>query len=184
MSKYLNVMIGWALLLVTGQTLAESASGPLRVHPTNPRYFTDGAKRVDGSPRAVYLTGSHTWNNLVDMAREDPPAGFDFDAYLGFLTGHGHNFIRLWAWDSTVWDTRANEGLGKDFIHHVGPLPWLRTGPGLALDGKPRFDLTRFDPAYFERLRRRVAKAGQRGIYVSVMLFEGWGLMHGNQGRA
>ncbi|MHB9007226.1 MAG: DUF6298 domain-containing protein [Limisphaerales bacterium] len=184
MSKYLNVMIGWALLLVTGQTLAESASGPLRVHPTNPRYFTDGAKRVDGSPKAVYLTGSHTWNNLVDMAREDPPAGFDFDAYLGFLTGHGHNFIRLWAWDSTVWDTRANEGLGKDFIHHVGPLPWLRTGPGLALDGKPRFDLTRFDPAYFERLRRRVAKAGQRGIYVSVMLFEGWGLMHGNQGRA
>jgi hypothetical protein len=39
----------------------------------------------------------------------------------------------------------------------------------------------RFEPEYFERLRSRVAAAGERGIYVSVMLFEGWGLMHGNR---
>ena len=83
-----------------------------------------------------------------------------------------------------MWDTRANGRLGKDFVHHVAPLPWLRTGPGNAADGKPKFDLTKFDTEYFERLRRRVEAAGQRGIYVSVMLFEGWGLMHGNQGRA
>src|SRR5262245_60556748 len=63
------------------------APGPLRVHPENPRYFTDG------SGRAVYLTGSHTWNNLVDMGRGDPPGPFDFDGYLDFLGRHGHNFI-------------------------------------------------------------------------------------------
>ena len=39
-----------------------------------------------------------------------------------------------------------------------------------------RFDLRRFDPAYFRRLRNRVLAAKARGIYVSVMLFEGWGL--------
>jgi hypothetical protein len=154
------------------------------VHPQNPRYFTDGTKNPDGSLRAVYLTGSHTWNNLVDMGRGDPPERFDFDAYLDFLERRGHNFIRLWAWDSATWDTRANGALGKDFVHRVAPLPWARTGPGKARDGKPRFDLTKFDPAYFERLRARVRAAGQRGIYVSVMLFEGWGLMHGNRGRA
>jgi hypothetical protein len=60
----------------------------------------------------------------------------------------------------------------------------VRTGPAKALDGKPRFDLTKFDPGYFERLRARVGAAGRRGIYVSVMLFEGWGLFHGNRGRA
>jgi hypothetical protein len=150
----------------------------LRVHPENPRYFTDG------SGRAVYLTGSHTWNNLVDMGRGDPPGPFDFDGYLDFLGRHGHNFVRLWTWDSMTWDTRANGTLGKDFVHHVAPLPWARTGPGLALDGKPKFDLSRFDEAYFERLRARTAAAGRRGIYVSVMLFEGWGLMHANRGRA
>jgi hypothetical protein len=56
----------------------------------------------------------------------------------------------------------------------VGPLPFLRTGPGIALDGKQKFDLSQFNQAYFERLRSRVAAAGERGIYVSVMLFEGW----------
>jgi hypothetical protein len=162
---------------------AGQARGPLRIHPGNPRYFTDGSTTPGGSPRAVYLTGSHTWDNLVDMGRSDPPEAFDFDAYLDFLERHGHNFIRLWTWDSTLWDSQANGSLGKNFVHRASPLPWLRTGPENALDGKPRFDLTKFDPAYFERLRDRVKAAGRRGIYVSVMLFEGWGLSHGNIGR-
>jgi len=151
--------------------------GPLRVSSRNPRYF------CDATGREVLLGGSHTWNNLVDMGRSDPPEAFDFQAYLGFLERYGHNFIRLWTWDSSTWDTRANGRLGKDFIHHVAPLPWLRTGPGSALDGKPKFDLKQFNPAYFERLRTRVQAAASRGIYVSVMLFEGWGMFHGNRRR-
>src|SRR5688500_3683509 len=172
------------LLCFTAADALHAAQGPLRIHPDNPRYFTDGAKGTDGSPRAVYLTGAHTWNNLVDMDRNAPPKPFDFDVYLDFLERHHHNFIRMWAWDSTVWDTKANAPLGKDFVHHVAPLPWTRTGPGNAPDGKPKFDLTKFNEEYFERLRKRVDAAGKRGIYVSVMLFEGWGMLHGNQGRA
>lgn len=152
-----------------------AASGPLRVHPANPRYF------ADASGKPVLLVGSHTWNSLVDMDRADPPAPFDFTAYLDFLGRHGHNVIRLWAWDSATWDTRVNGKLGKDFVHVCAPLAWARTGPGEALDGHPKFDLTQFDPGYFARLRSRVEAARDRGIYVSVMLFEGWGLMHGNR---
>jgi len=154
------------------------ARGPLRVHPDNPPYFTDG------SGKAVYLTGAHTWNNLVDMGPSDPPEKFDYEAYLDSLDRHGHNFIRLWAWDSVTWDTRANGESTKKAVNNVAPHPWARTGPGNALDGKPKFDLAKFNDAYFERLRERVKAAGDRGIYVSVMLFEGWGLMHGNHGRA
>jgi hypothetical protein len=86
----------------------------------------------------------------------------DYQSYLNFLTKYDHNFIRLWAWDSTVWDTRANGRLAKDFVHHAAPLPWARTGPGNALDGKPKFDLTNFDPAYFDRLRARGGGARTR----------------------
>jgi hypothetical protein len=168
------------LLVLPAALRAAPAAGPLRVHPTNPRYFTDGTKNADGSPKAVYLTGAHTWDNLVDMGKFDPPAPFDFKAYLDFLDKHSHNFIRLWTWDSVTWDTRANGKRGKDFVHHVAPLPWARTGPGNALDGKPKFDLTKFNPEYFDRLGTRVRAAGDRGIYVSVMLFEGWGLSHAN----
>ena len=56
----------------------------------------------------------------------------------------------------------------------ISPNPYARTGPGVALDGKPKFDLEKWDDAYFERLRARVREAGDRGIYVSVMLFQGW----------
>jgi hypothetical protein len=56
------------------------------------------------------------------------------------------------------------------------PQPWPRTGPGTARDGKPKFHLSKFDPAYFDRLRDYAIAAGNEGIYVSVMLFEGFGL--------
>ncbi len=58
----------------------------------------------------------------------------------------------------------------------MSPQPWARTGPGNAKDGKPRFDLARFDEEFFDRLRARAVAAGERGIYVGVMLFDGWAL--------
>jgi len=143
--------------------------GRLRVLRENPRYFTDD------TGRAVYLTGAHTWPNLVDQGLTDPPRPFDFSAYLERLTAHGHNFIRLWTWESTVCD--IDEG-GRRMRYYAAQQPWVRSGPGLALDGKPRFDLGRFNPDYFERLRQRVKAAANQGIYVSVMLFEGWAMQH------
>ena len=46
---------------------AQAATGPLRVNSANPRYFTDG------SGKAIYLTGSHTWANLMDRGTLHPP---------------------------------------------------------------------------------------------------------------
>src|SRR5206468_1745865 len=45
----------------------------------------------------------------------------------------------------------------------------------LATDGKPKFDLSQLDQTYFDRLRQRVVQAAQRGMYVSVMLWDGSG---------
>ncbi|MBS7624100.1 hypothetical protein KEJ29_00780 [Candidatus Bathyarchaeota archaeon] len=140
-------------------------------HPRNPRYFTDDGKR------AIYLTGSHTWCNLQDMGVSDPPPEFDFQAYLDFLQKHGHNFIRLWRWETPKW----RYSLDKPFSFSK-PHPWRRVGPGLAADGKPKFDLARFDESYFERLRTRVGMAAEIGIYVSIMLFEGHCVQFAAQG--
>jgi hypothetical protein len=139
-----------------------AATGPLRISAANPRYFTDAAGRI------VYLTGAHTWSNFQDNGVSDPPPRFDYAAYLDSLVGWNHNFFRLWTWEQAKWTAE----IAGDYW--LDPLPWQRTGPGLARDGKPRFDLTRFNDAYFTRLRERVAAAGQRGIYVSIMLFDGW----------
>lgn len=145
------------------------ARGPLRVHPHNPRYLADDLGR------AVLLTGSHTWNNLQDMRSPDGGAPFDYPAWLRFLRAHDHNFMRLWRWELLAWDTAANRQ-ETPLVLRATPHPWPRTGPGTALDGQPRFDLARFNDAYFERLRERVALAGESGVYTAVMLFEGWGM--------
>lgn len=137
---------------------------PLRVSSANPRYFGDASGHI------VYLTGSHTWSSLQDNGPSDPPEPFDYTAYLDTLVAYNQNFFRLWTWEQARW---TDETAGD---YWITPLPWMRTGPGLALDGKPRWDLTRFNPAYFTRLHTRVAAAGRRGIYVSVMLFNGWSI--------
>jgi hypothetical protein len=152
-----------------------TVAGPLTVSAANPRYFTAAAGDTAGQ-RAVYLTGSHIWNNLHDgmgpgPVCAEPPEELDYDAYLDFLTERGHNFIRLWRWEQF-----KSQAAGSDFHLCMTPQPWARTGPGAATDGKPKFDLERFDEEFFERLRDRVGAAGRRGIYVAVMLFDGWAL--------
>ena len=143
-----------------------AAKGPLRVCPSNPRYFTDG------SGKAVYLTGSH-WPNFQNWGNLKLA---DFGAYLDFLQTHNHNFTRLWV-DDTAWSPPRIDDSGKKLDgSYCEPQPFVRTGPGNALDGKRKFDLTKLNQPYFDELRRRVAAAQQRGIYVSVMLFDTWGV--------
>jgi hypothetical protein len=155
---------------------AASTAGPLRVHPTNSRYF------ADATGRAVYLTGSHTWWTLARPRKRNPIScaehpwhPFSFPAYVDRLAALGHNFLRLWRWESTMY-----QGFQCGGSQPVKPHPWLRTGPGKAADGARKFDLRRLNDAYFGRLRELVEHARARGIYVSVMLFEGWQLQPGH----
>ena len=138
--------------------------GPLRVSTVNRRYFADRNGKI------VYLTGSHTWGNFHDRGLTDPPAPFDFNLFLDFLVSHNHNFIRLWTWEQPhSWNNNLDQ-----LKRYFTPFPWQRTGPGTANDGKPQFDLTKLDQSYFDRMRARVMAAAARGVYVAVMLFDGW----------
>jgi hypothetical protein len=143
---------------------ATPTNGPLHVAPANLRYF------ADASGQLVYLTGSHTWSNLQDNGGSDPPPVFDYTQYLAFLQANNHNFFRLWSWEEARWTTET-----ADPNYWFNPMPpFQRTGPGLALDGKAKFDLSKLEQSYFDRMRERVKAAQARGIYVSIMLFNGW----------
>jgi hypothetical protein len=135
--------------------------GPLRHHPLDPRYFSDAS----GQPR--YLCGSHTWANF---ATDQGETRFDFEGYLDALPSLGHDFVRGWFWDLPCSRQGSNGGPFR-----FSPMPWQRIGPGLATDGQPRFDLSAWDEAFFDRLRQRLRQAAERSIYVSVMLFQGYG---------
>jgi hypothetical protein len=173
-SETLTILLLYSLAASSGMVVADDqtkakTNGPLRVLKSNLRYFTDD------SGKAIYLAGSHQWHNFQDNGHrlpqgKDPPEAFDYDGYLEFLQKHHHNFFRLWRWETPKWADEQPKGVVK----YCQPHPWARIGPGEAKDGKAKFDLTKFDDVYFDRLRQRVKAAGDKGIYVSIMLFEGW----------
>jgi hypothetical protein len=135
------------------------ATGPLTISSANPRYFNDG------SGRPIYLTGLHGGSELQDYAWGEV---LNYPVFLDLLVSHNLNFMRMWVVETTRLTDQQNP--------LTIPMPYERVGPGSALDSEPKFDLRRFDPAYFDRLRSRVVAARDRGIYVMVMLFQGFSI--------
>ena len=141
--------------------------GPLRYNPINPRYFTDD------SGEAIYLTGMHIHNALADsiLKEDDPQPGelIDFDAYLDDMCAHNQNFLRFWTSDGQI---RELNGV-KTYQY---PFRYVDINLDRHMGENPVYDLDQFNEAYFKQLRERAEKARARGIYLGVMLFEGWSL--------
>lgn len=138
---------------------------PLKKCSRNPRYF------ADENDNPIYLTGSHTWSNIQEFPSDSP---FDYEKYISWLEELGHNFTRLWTWEAGT-NAEWMQGWSEEKMI-VEPTIYERTGPGNAFDGRPKFDLSKFNGAFFDRLRDRVDLANSRGLYVSVMLFQGYEL--------
>ena len=129
----------------------QNFNGVLRYNPKNPRYFTDN------TGKAIFLTGSHTWATMQDIWLENSPRkNMDYDGFLQMLEDYGHNFLRFWQWP------QVRKAAWTDIDTLFDPQPYERTGPGNARDGLPKFDLTKWNEAYFARLRERVEKAGMQ----------------------
>jgi hypothetical protein len=144
---------------------AQRIHGPLRQSP-NPNYFEEAGGK------AIVLCGSHSWNTFQDWGTDGAVQALDFSRFVSFLKSHGHNFTLLWTTELPRFhDLPVAEQSPPDFT--VSPLPWQRTGPGTATDGCPKFDLTRFNDEYFDRLRSRVSELNEAGIYAGVYLFSG-----------
>ena len=133
------VVVCWCLF-VFNVALSQSAptTEPLRISISNPRYFTDRGGK------AIYLTGSHTWNNRQDF----DTTVFDYMAYLNFLVGHNHNFIRLYVWEEAKGLQDSNVRPGS----RINPTIYARTGPGRAKDGSLKFNVNQFN----EELTRKI----------------------------
>src|SRR5262245_55745132 len=107
-------------LLLSGPAAAQrprETTGPLRVHSKNPRYFTDQGGK------AIYLTGEHSSNSLLDIGPTDPPPAFDFNAYLDLLDRYHHNFIRLWRQELVLWHGSVAGG-NAGLTYYTAPHPW------------------------------------------------------------
>ena len=135
------------------------AESPLSLHPQNPHYFL-----FRGKPTVIVASGEH-YGAVLNL-------DFDYDKYLNTLREDELNCTRTWA-GAYCEPTSAFSITSNTLAPHKGRFicPWARSDqPGYA-NGGNKFDLNRWDPKYFKRLKDFVSKAGKRAIIVELNLF-------------
>ncbi|MGH6690950.1 MAG: carbohydrate-binding protein, partial [Gammaproteobacteria bacterium] len=150
-------------------------TGPLVRHPLNRRYFL-GTNST--ACKAVYLAGTEHRANVQDVGSNPyPPPQFDFAGAYPPAGAPLANFIRGWHWEHSRWIRTSGP---QDWIF---PLPFPRTGPGNANDGKPRFNLNQYDGGYISRLQSRASTAASENMVLSLMLFQGFSVQQLDPGE-
>ncbi|HWQ56724.1 MAG TPA: cellulase family glycosylhydrolase, partial [Bryobacteraceae bacterium] len=130
---------------------ATAAAQPVGLYPANPHYF-----RVAGKPAVLVTSGEHYG---AVLNRE-----FDYVRYLDTLRADRMNLTRTFS-----GSYREEPGDFKIASNTLAPAPGKFIAPWAQRDGK--FDLTKWDAAYFARLKDFVAQAGRRGVVVELVLF-------------
>jgi hypothetical protein len=132
---------------------------PLALHPKNPHYFL-----FRGKPAILVTSGEH-YGAVFNL-------DFDYRKYLATLAGDGLNLTRTFT-GAYVEPVGAFKIERNTLAPGKGRLicPWARSNTPGYINGGARFDLTRWDDAYFRRLKDFVAKADERGIIVELNLF-------------
>lgn len=137
-------------LLLLASTL--TAAQPIRLHPENPHYF-----EFRGKP-AILLTSAEHYGAVLNGA-------FDYVKYLDTLAQDGLNMTRIFT--GVYREVPGDFGIrfntlapkDADFVS-----PYAKTSSG-------QYDLNKWNPAYFTRLKDFITQAGKRGIVVEVTLF-------------
>jgi Cellulase (glycosyl hydrolase family 5) len=161
-------MKNYLLLFIQVLLLGNLFSQPISLHPQNPHYFL-----YQGKITPLITSGEH-YGAVINM-------DFDYIAYLNELKANDLNYTRIFT--GMYVESPGAFGIEKNTLG-VKPnrllTPWARSSvPGYFLGGN-KFDLNKWDPAYFTRLKDFVREAGKRGIVVEVTLFtslygdEGW----------
>ena len=176
--RFLNSGISVALIMMT----IACSNSPVKVCPTNSHYLFYKDKPL------ILITSDHHYGAIIDL-------DFDFNKYLEYLADNGMNLTRIYPGGMFEPPDKYLPG------NPLGPrpgrqlLPWLKSdqtgaNPVLAEPGKPssKYDLEKWNPDYFARLKAFVELASKKDIIVEIPFFNGmyadcWPLMamyHGN----
>jgi hypothetical protein len=148
-----------ALFFALLAAISPARAEPLRLHPDNPHYFL-----FRGRPTLLITSGEH-YGAVLN-------ADFDYRRYLDALAADGLNNTRLFV--GAYCEPAGAFNIARNTLApEAGRFlcPWARSDqPGYA-NGGNKFDLSRWDQAYFARLKDFVQQAAERAIVVEVNLF-------------
>jgi hypothetical protein len=138
--------------------MAQASAQPIKLHPSNPHYY-----EFNGQP-TVLITSAEHYGAVINL-------DFDYVAYLDALKAYGLNYTRIWPGallemvDEFVKDNTMGPRPDRTIV------PWLRSNvPGYVYGGN-KFDLNKWNPEFFARLRDFIVKAAERGIVVEICFF-------------
>lgn len=132
---------------------------PISLHPQNPHYF------LYKEEPTVLITSAEHYGAVINL-------DFDYITYLQTLAADGLNMTR-------VFTGPYVEPIGAFKIegNTLAPAPegficpWIRSETPGYKNGGNKFDLTQWDPDYFERLRNFMSEAEKKGVIVELTLF-------------
>lgn len=125
----------------------------------NPHYF-----QFRGKPAVLIGSGEH-YGGVLN-------GDFDYKRYFAALEKAGLNLTRTFS--GTYREVPSSFKIVNNTLSPAPDsfvCPWARSEePGEAMGGN-KFDLTRYDDAYFARLKDFVAEADRRGVVVELVFF-------------
>jgi hypothetical protein len=132
---------------------------PIALHPSNPHYF-----QYKNKPTVLITSGEH-YGAVLNL-------DFNYKTYLDELYSKNLNMTRTFSGvycEPPGAFNIANNTLAP--LPHKYIAPWVRSStPGYRNDGN-KFDLTKWDPEYFKRVKDFIAEAAERDIIVEFTLF-------------
>src|SRR5690349_4349915 len=135
------------------------SAAPIRLHPENPHYFL-----FRGKPAVLIGSGEH-YGAVLNL-------DFDYVRYLDTLKAEGLNLTRTFT--GSYVEPQGSFGIAENTLAPAQGrfiCPWARSAaPGYA-NGGHKFDLSKWDDAYFKRLHDFVEQASRRDVIVEMNLF-------------
>jgi hypothetical protein len=143
----------------SGQLPQDADRRPITLHPDNPHYFLWRGKPT------ILITSAEHYGAVINL-------DFDYRRYFDTLAADGLNYTRVFSGAYV-----EPQGAFKIARNTLAPAPgrfiapWRRSSEPGYPNGGNKFDLTRWDEAYFTRLKALIAYASTKGIVVEVTLF-------------
>src|SRR5437763_3819747 len=132
---------------------------PISLHPENPHYFL-----FRGKPTVLLTSGEH-YGAVLNL-------DFNYVEYLDTLAADGLNLTRTFT-GAYVEPLGAFNIARNTLAPSTGRLicPWARSDTPGYPNGGNKFDLSKWDDAYFKRLKDFLHQADKRGIVVELNFF-------------
>lgn len=132
---------------------------PIAMHPENPHYFI-----YKNKPEILITSGEH-YGAVLNL-------DFDYKKYLEELQSHDLNLTRLFT--GAYVEPPGAFNIEKNTLAPAPGryiCPWPRSSEAGYTNGGNKFDLSKWDDNYFQRLKGFVAEAEKRNIIIELALF-------------